>query len=435
MILCFLVLDYCFSRSSAFWASVLYAVAPLSILCDGVSNCVIRGAIFWPISVALIVFRFRRKESASLGDLLLAAATTFLAGQVSWFALSIVPSLMVINIRLTSLKPRALCAVLTSPVSLALLAGGVLSLLVFIGQVTLYAGGLRGLIEYSFAKAGATSAIGPRLYTICLVPLRIAFFVGLALTFASLLGCLHLAKDSSLAGKELVLGAVLYFVAYGAMVLAAPRAFVEENHFFSWLLFPGAVVAAMLFDKAGNQLRNLILGLGVFGLALALLYAAVPVTGSPTSRYMGKVFAAHSKKTDFIFTNIRLFTYPFKASDVGGTISAQSSADRFITFGVSDPAQLCVARDLVDEATRFQYWKLRSLPTGSALETELAASGKLVETVPVTFPAMTETLPEKLRAFVWYSVMKKAKRIEQGSNVSSDYIDIYEIDLPAQNLR
>jgi hypothetical protein len=435
LLTCFLVLEHCFSRASAFWASVLYAVAPLSILCEGASNCVIMASIFWPIALAVIVFRFHRKESASFGDLLLAGATTFLAGQGSWFALSIVPSLMVINSRLTSLRPRAILVALTNPVSLAFLVGGVLSLLVFLGQIAWYEGGFGHIIKYSLAKAGASSAPGFRLYVMGLVPVRISFFVGLALTLASLLGCFYLSKDVRFAGKEPALGIVLYFVAFGAMVLVAPKAFVEENHFFAWLIFPGAVMAAMVFDKADHRLRKLILALGVFGIVLALMYASVPISGSPMARYLGTVFAAHSKKTDFIFTNIKLLSPPYKVSDIGGGACTMGTADRFIVFGVSVPGQLCVANDLVNESTGFQYWRMRSLPIGPNLETELASRGKLVKTIPVTFPDSTQTPLEELRAFVYYSVMKKGKPHEQGSSgVSSDLIDIYQIESPAVNL-
>ncbi len=434
LLLCFVVLDRCFARSSAFWASVLYAVAPLYMLCDGASNTIILSTILWPISVALILFRFHRKERAGPGDLLLAGATAFLAGQACYFALSIIPSLVVINSRVASLRPRALRAVATDPINLAFVAGGVLSLLVFLGQVAVYEGGLSPLINYSLTKAGASAAGVRRLYVIGLIPLRISFFAGLALTFASLLGCLYLARDTSLAGKKPVLGAFLYFVVFGAMVLAAPSAFVQENMYYSWLIFPGAVMAALVFDKAGHRLRNLILALGGMSMVLALLYAAVPIAGSPMGRYMGKVFAAHSKKTDFIFTNLRPLSSPYKASDIGGEACTKTYADRFIVFGVSEPAQLDVAGDLVDESTGFQYWRMRSLTIGPGLEAELASRGKLVETIPVTFPDRTETLLERLRSFVYYSVMKKGKSPSHGGGISSDLIDIYQIDLPAGNL-
>lgn len=191
-------------------------------------------------------------------------------------------------------------------------------------------------------------------------------------------------------------------------------------------------MAAMLFDKAGKQLRRLLLALGVFSIVPVLMYAAVPLVNSPVSVYVGKVFAAHSKKADLIFTNIKPTSRPYKASDVGGAASTSFAADRFITFGVSDLAHLCVAGDVVGEATRFQYWKLRSLPITPALEAELAARGKLLETLHLTFPDSREALPEKLRAFVWYSVMKKGKRPPRDSVLSSDDVDLYEITLPPE---
>jgi len=195
-------------------------------------------------------------------------------------------------------------------------------------------------------------------------------------------------------------------------------------------------MAAMLFDKVGHRLRNLVLMLGALSLVLALVYTSVPLAGSPMSRYMGQVFAAHSKKTDFIFTNLKPFSPPYKASDIGGGDSTRAFADRFITFGVSEPGQLCVAKDLVDESTGFQYWRMRSLPIGPSLEAELASRGKLVKTVAVTFPDRRETLLEELRSFVWFSVMKKGKRLDQSrGDVSSDFIDIYQIELSAENLR
>jgi hypothetical protein len=140
-------------------------------------------------------------------------------------------------------------------------------------------------------------------------------------------------------------------------------------------------------------------------------------------------------ETDFIFTNIKPPGPPFRPSDVGAKLTTKVAADRFIVWGVLDPGQLCVARDLVNESTGFQYWKLRSLPIGSDLEAELAARGKLVETITINLPNRKETLPEKLRSFFWYSVMKKGKRLEQASGASSDVIDIYRFELPAENLR
>jgi hypothetical protein len=433
---CFLVLDHCFSRSSAFWASVLYAVAPAFVLHTGMADVIIVGSIFWPIALAVIVFRLHRKETRSPGDLLLAGATAFLAGQTSWFALSIVPSLAVINSRVASLRPRAIRAVLTNPVSLAFLAGGVLGLLVFLGQVALYEGGVGALLKYSISRTGAATTAAQRLYAMALIPLRIGIFVGLALSFASLLGCLCLAKDSSLGGKELAVGAVVYFVIFGAIGLAAPSALFIDTHFYHYLVFPGAVMAAMLFERAGGKLRSLLLTLGGLSLVLGLMYASVPPVNSPVGLYLGKVLAAHSKKTDFIFTNIKGFGPPYAAHDLGAGEFTQTVADRLITFGVSDPGQLCVAKDLVDESTGFQYWRMRSLPVGSALEAELASRGKLVKTIPVTFPDRKERWLARVRTFVWSSVMKKGERPEQGSSgVSSDLIDIYRIELPAENLR
>lgn len=49
LILGFLVLDRYFSRPAAFWASVLYAVAPGSILLDGNANSVVVAAVFGPL--------------------------------------------------------------------------------------------------------------------------------------------------------------------------------------------------------------------------------------------------------------------------------------------------------------------------------------------------------------------------------------------------
>jgi hypothetical protein len=434
LVLSFLVLERCFSRAAAFWAAVLYAVAPLYVLCDGTSNAIILSTVFWPVGLALIVFRLHCKEARGPSDLLLAGATTFLAGQTCYFALSFIPALMVINSRVASPRLRAIRAVATDPVSLAFLVGGVLSLLVWLGQVALYEGGLSPMTNYALNKAGVSAGTVHRLYILGLIPLRISFFVGAGLALASLLGCVCLVKDRNLLDKPPVSGVLVYFLVFAAMVLAAPAAFVQENHFYSWLVFPGTVMAAMLFDKAGQRLRNLVLGCGGLSLILALLYAGVPLVASPVSVYLGKVFAAHSKRTDFIFTNIKPFARPYKGSDIGGEKSTQFTADRYITFGVLEPAQLCLAWDLPSEDSKFQYWRLRSLRISPALEAGLGSKGKLLKTIPLTFPPATETLPEKLRGFVWYSVMKKGKRLQQDSGSLSDSVDVYEIELPPESL-
>ncbi len=431
LVLSFLVLDRYFSRSSAFWASVLYAVAPCSILLDGNSNSVVVASSLWPIAVALILFRFRRKAAASRGDLLLAGATTFLAGQVSWFALSLAPSLAAINSRLTSLRPRGIREVLRHPVSLAFVVGGVLSFLVFLGQVAFYEPDLLDLSHYLLARAGGSGGALSRWHLLGLVPLRVILFSGVTLGFTALVGCVGFARDAGFR-NDLVAGAVLYFIAFAAMVFVLPQFFYTENHIYAWLVFPGAVLAAMLFERSGRTFRNLIVLSGLLGIVLALMRASVPEV-SPMSRFMGQTFAAHSRKTDFIFTNIKPPGPPYKSSDVCALGATPMVADRLIVFGVSDPAQLHVAADLVDEATRFEYWNLRSLGVGPALEAELGSRAKLVETIPITFPDRTESLAEKLRSFFWYSVMKKGRPVE-GNSALSDYIDIYQVDRPAVSL-
>ncbi len=432
LVLTFLVLDQCFSRPAAFFASLLYAAAPILMLTDGNSNVVVVTSVVWPIALALIYFRFRRKEAASRGDLLLAGATTFLAGQGVWFALSVAPSLAVINSRLTSFRPRALRTALTNPVSVAFVVGGVLSLLVYLGQVAAYTEGLDTLVKYVIQKSGAAGASLPRIYLLGIVPLRISAFVGFGLALATLLACVYLVRNRTLV-NELVAGSALYVAAFAAMVLLATRAFWEENHFYSWLVFPGSVLAAMLFEKIGKKLRGLILASAALGVLLALLHASVPLV-SPMTRYIGRVLAAHSKKTDFIFTNIKPPGSPYKASDVGAFQETARVADRLLFYGVFEPAQLRVAKDLVDETTGFQYWKLRSLPIPSALETELNARGKLIQSIPLAFPDLKQTLAEKLRSFLWYSLMKKAKPMDLGSRPSSDVFDVYQLEPPAVKL-
>lgn len=434
LVSCFLVLDRCFSRAAAFWAAVLYAIAPLYVLTDGGSNSVIFTSIVWPISLAVVLLRLQRRATAGWGDVWLAGATTFLMGQCSWFALSIVPSLALVASGATSLGPRGIRAMLTHRLSRALVAGAVLSLVVFVGQIALYEGGLDPFMKYATTKAGKSISLGTRFYIMALAPVRMGFFVGMALTAASVLGLYYVAKDRSLREKHPVMGVTLYLILFAGMAVIAPAAFVQENHFYPWLIFPGTVLAAMLFDKAGRRLRTLILGLGVVSLCLGLLYAGVPLYGSRVAVYLGEVFAAHSKQTDFLFTNIRPPGPPYKASDIAGDVCTQITADRYITYGVVEPGQLCLAKDLISADSKFQYWRLQSLPISPALEAELAANGKLLQTIPVTFPPITETLPEKLRAFVWYSVMKKGKRLERSRGPTSDVMELYEVTLAPENL-
>ena len=431
LLFCFLVLHRYFSRPAAFWASVLYAVAPGSILLDGNANSVVVAAVFWPLAVALIVFRFHRKESFTRTDLLLAGATTFLAGQVSWFAFLMAPCLALINSRFVSLRLSAIRNVLTNRVSLAFMIGGILSCLVFFGQVAFYEPNVFGLGKYVALKMGATAHTLPRWHLIGLIPLRIMAFTGIALSFVSVVGCICLARNARIR-NEFVAGAALYFVAFAAMVLVLPHFFYTENHIYTWLIFPAAVMAAMLFETISRTLRNLILLSSLTGIGMALMYASVP-TISPMARFMGKTFAEHTKKTDFIFTNLKPPAPPYKSSDVTAFAMTKVVADRFIVFGALEPAQLTVARDMVDAATRFQYWHFRSLPIPAALEAELRGRGKLLKTVPIAFPAQTETLADKLRSYYWYSLMKKGRRLE-GGYVSSDLIDIYEIDLAMTGL-
>ena len=424
LLFCFLVLDRHFSRASAFWASVLYAAAPCSILLDGNANSVVVASIFWPIGVALIVFRLHSKSSLSRGDLVLAGATTFLAGQISWFAFSIAPFLALISGHFASFKTSSIRSALTNRTSLAFMIGGILSCLVFVGQVAYYEPAFLELGKYIVIKAGATSHTLPRSHLIALIPLRMTAFTGIALIFASLCGCIYLIKKPSIR-NELLVGVALYFVAFAGMVLILPHFFYTENHMYTFLVFPATVLAAMLFDKLGTIFRNLVLLSSLVGVAMALLYAAVPPI-SPMSRFIGATFAANSSKTDLIFTNIKPPGPPYKSSDVTAFGVTKTVADRFIVFGALKPEQLSVASDLVNESTGFQYWHFRSLALPAEMQAELRDHGKLTKTVPITYPDRSATLADKLRSFYWYKVMKKGQQAAN-NEISSDVVDIYEI--------
>jgi hypothetical protein len=400
--LVFKILDRNFERFAAWFGAVLFAVAPCAIILDCDADLVAAGAVFWPFAIYLLM----RRPMESAATRWTAALIAFVAGQVSWFTLTVIPGLMAFCETWTRPPGDTVKALLKNKTALALLLGGVVSFAAFLAQVVIYDPDIHQLLPFIRTRMGATdSSAMPRGQLLTLFPLRTFLFVGAGLMAGLLAGLRWAGRRRT----SLVMAATVYLPSFVVAALVLPQYFYTENMVYGSLLFPAAVLTSLAVQEHRRVLPWLLAVLAVPGLIYGQLYFAVPMI-SPAARTVAKFLAGHTQRTDVVLTNLKPANPPFKSSDVFAGKAVLVVADRAIFFNFERLEDLNrIPIIMKSNAAPMVMLVCKSRPLDPLLLDKLHRDARLETTATISLPSSQLNAVEKLRAFIWHKIMRKAK--------------------------
>jgi hypothetical protein len=326
-------LQRCFAQREAGIGALLYTLAPAAILFDADTSIVTLGAIIWPISIYLIGKNLRQGGWVSA---VLLGATIFVAGQISWFTYTVFPALLFGTAGLaynrTTFIVRPNTRLLT-----AVIAGGLLTLTVFVVQIWFYTYNFSETLSYIHGQASVEQgATAPRMYLG--IALRTILSVGPALVLGAFAGLFVLTRTRLF--NWLQLGSALYPVCFAAAALALPRFFYRERTMYGYLIFPCTVLTltALQYFK-DKRAAVATLCLAVASLSYPALQASIPKV-SETSRKLGYYIHRISRPNEVVVTNLQQQQPPFQLWDVGSITNTCLIADRAIRENISSKKAL-----------------------------------------------------------------------------------------------
>lgn len=398
-VLVFKILDRHFERFAAWFGSVLFAVAPCSIILDPDTDLVAVGAILWPIGVYGLMARPIQSKSARW----LSVVAAFCAGQIAWFTLTVIPSLMAYCESWTRPVGESLRALMRNKTALLILTASVASFACFLVQVVIYDPEIHQLIPFLRVKMGASKVTMPRSQLLTLFPLRTVLFIGVALIVGLVAGL----RSAWRKREPLLMAALVYLPSFVLAALLIPHYFYMENMVYGSLLFPAAVLTTLAIQESRRWLVWLLAALAVPGMIYGQLFYAVPMI-SPAARVMADFVSKNTMKSDMVLTNLKGATPPFKSSDIWSGKATRVVSDRLIFFEFGKLKDLdTVPVIMKSNAVPVVYLLSKSGPIEPALLEKLHRDGQLETAAKVVFPPQELNVIEKLRAFVWYKVMRK----------------------------
>ncbi len=402
----FLALDRYFDRFSAWCGTAVYVLSPILILLEAKDppHSTVMSVALAPLGVLALGLRSQGAPALTGMRRWWPGLLVFLLGQVDWFALSIVPALLVLNQDWSGGWRRNWKSALTNPVSVGMLAGAALTAAVFFAQVALYEPNFAGVRSHLISETGEGQPISRWSLLLLYFPLRSVLFVGGALLVGAISGLFCWGRGRS----PLVLAAGVNLASLAVVVFALPMYFYKENSLYPAFVFPAAVLTALAIQSRPRILPWVLVVLCLPGVLEAQLYASVRWVSANT-RSVARFIADHSEKTDMIVTNLELGRPPFDPNDGFAMKGTRITADRLILFGYLTPKQLLEVPAVLQRSDApMLYLLAQSCPISPELLKQVRENGRLVANGSVQLSPHASTLAEKLKAFVYYRVMQKA---------------------------
>jgi hypothetical protein len=350
----------------------------------------------WPFVAALALKpeRVTRKDCWLLGLLM------FAGGQISWFTLVAVPSLLLMAAQPADGWKDQLRNILTTPKCKAILAGATLSASLFFLQIVVYAPDFGRIVHYVGAQGGIGQQEVSRAKMLLMAMLRGFVWVGPALWLGAIGGSL-LLRQNSIARRALV-PLLLYFVAFALTGCVLTRFYFVETSPYAYLLFPATFLTALLLNQTRSKLvPALLLTLAIPGVAYVYLNHSIPVV-SEVSRQVGELTAHLTKPEDVVFTNFAAQNPPFASWDTGSLGGTRFVADRLIYFDVREPQDMERLEQALGRNCASAVVVLNNIqPVSKELRDLLAGKGRPFAQEHLTVPSQPTTLAHRLRELVW----------------------------------
>ena len=388
-----------FGEKESLIGAILFTLAPTNIAFDINPDQSAQGALMWPFAMLALHACREKKPWAPLG----LGLVVFLAGQISWSTYSIYPVLLLMTTRVSYERGRGFAWMPDWAATKALMAGAVLTVIVFLAQIALYTHNWQSLFAYLGRQAGTEAGVSmPQMYFA--IGLRTALSLGPALLIGMAAGVAQLNRQRSFDWRQL--GVLSYPIIFVCATLLLKRYFYREHHLYAYLVLPLTFLTVEgLCAMKSRALGRILLCLAVVNLAYPLLRASIP-TVSLTSVKLGQQIRSLSRSEQAVGTNIDSQKDPFESWDVGAITNTQLAADRMLFPDVTTRSGIEQIPCTLDaqNVDLIYVWNPR-LPVDETLRTLLEATPPLA-TCQFVIPDQPPSIAAQLRSAYWKLIGK-----------------------------
>jgi hypothetical protein len=345
-LLLYRVLANHFGVAAAWFATALYATAPAAIAFDVNANVVAMGSIIWPFALWFVCPRTGGATTVSARPWL-AAATIFLAGQLSWYALTVLPALLLAALPKPLTFGVAVRHLWLNPIWRRLGLAAALTMGLFVVQLCVYTPDFERFWEYFLMQSAGGAASPSRMHLLPQIVAKVLYQPGPALWLAAAIAGFYLLRRRSLGGlSPLILVATGYVIVFGITILVLTRFHYTEQSMYRYLLAPLTVLTAYACGQWHGRWR-LPLQFGLVALAfLGVAFASARISSSrasTTAETLGSLIQETSRPEDMVLTNLRPMYSPYGPQDVAGAEYTRRIADRLLRFNIHDQAAVDAA--------------------------------------------------------------------------------------------
>ena len=412
-----------FSPNLSLLGALLFTLAPSAVLFTFNPNTVQLGAVLWAPAIYLIGKRLEEKSASAPFWL---GVTVFLAGQIAWFSLTILPALLIASIALTYERSLGFTAQPKNPLPFAILLGGTLTLGVFISQIVFYSYNLPETFAYARGQAGAEDGLTlSRMYSA--IATRGLLSVGPALLLGSLVGGVCLLKKRS--AHWIQWASLIYPLLFLAAALALPRFFFRERTMYQYLLFPCTVLTISALESLQSRLARWgVISLAIVSLAYPFFQSSIPSV-SQTSRKLATLMAELSKPTEVVVTNLTRQQPPFQPWDVGATNMASILSDRMIRENITSlPALQSLLKNYRTENLPIVFLYSPTRPIDPSLLAFLRSATTPIST-PFEIPTEPPSAATQLRSLYWKATGKHQVTSTPSDQPTTPTLEVFQLTL------
>lgn len=414
-----------FSPLLSLFGTLLFALAPTTILMDVNPNLIAFGAIGWPF---LILALRELEKGFTIGRGLLFAALVFALGQISWFNYTVFAALFgALCCQAFWLRPKRSPA-WGKGVALCLIFGGLATLLVFLAQVGYYTFNMDEVLSYAKGQAGAETAMGPAKMAFGIL-MRILLSVGPALLIGTTFGSVILFRLPRRHWLESI--ALLYLLVFAVSALLLPRLFFREITMYEYLVFPLTVLTLVALETIRRSvLAWSLFGLSILTLAYPMYRASIPVV-SQTTYTLAPLIRDNSDIRDILVTNLAGQKFPFAAWDVGSSGQTAMVSDRLIRWEIDNLSTLAhLPGTFKTPSMKVTYIYCDQAPVDPDLGRYLTTQTPQ-KTIHVELPPEPVSPAARLRSLYWKLVGKHQVEESGGSKPTEVTLRFYPLTLPS----
>ncbi len=401
-LLTFGFLSRVFPRTVAMFASFM-AIASYGMIEFTMNTDVIgQGVIIWPLA-GLLAFNLEanplRKKAIFLG------VAIFCAGQITWFALSVTPALLMLCLSEKTSFPSAISRLWKHPGCLPLIVGAAASGAVFICQILAYTPTVSGNADYLKLQMGLVSGEAASRLSMFPVLLLRMLVAAPALWFGAIVGTILCMRDSQYGRFARVSG--VYFLTFCAITFCIPRLLFLNQHGFSYMVFPCAIMTGFALAKTSSKSCRVAL-VGISAVGLLICYAKLhDYRASNAALTFGDWLGKHTQKNELVFSNYKHTNANHPVQDWDYEFFAEASviADRLLYKEVSsiDAAKKIIAQ-VGNHPYPMSYLHFVNVPSNPNFLQKLLTEKTEVIEANIEIPPESPRVFKLLRQWLWQSL-------------------------------